>query len=121
MLQEYLPLLILVSIVGLIVISMLILPRLLQPKQRSKQDLEPYESGTTPTSFARIRVSIRFFMVAIIFIIFDIEVVFMYPWAVVFKELLGIGTFIFIEMLTFLGILLVGFIYVWKMGALDWD
>ena len=121
MLQEYLTLLILVSIVGLIVISMLILPRLLQPKQRSKQDLEPYESGTTPTSFARIRVSIRFFMVAIIFIIFDIEVVFMYPWAVVFKELLGIGTFIFIEMLTFLGILLVGFIYVWKMGALDWD
>ena len=121
MLQDYLPLLILISIVGIIVVSMLIIPRLLQPKRRSEADLEPYESGTTPTSFARLRFSIRFFMVAIIFIIFDIEVVFMYPWAVVFKELLGIGTFIFIEMLTFLGILLVGLIYVWKMGALEWD
>ena len=121
MLQDYLPLLILISIVGVLIVSMLILPRLLQPKWRSEQDLEPYESGTTPTSFARLRFSIRFFMVAIIFIIFDIELIFMYPWAVVFKELLELGTFIFIEMLTFLGILLVGFIYVWKMGALEWD
>jgi len=121
MLQDYIPLLILISIVGVLIVSMLILPRLLQPKRRSEQDLEPYESGTTPTSFARLRFSIRFFMVAIIFIIFDIEVIFMYPWAVVFKELLELGTFIFIEMLTFLGILLVGFIYVWKMGALEWD
>ena len=121
MLGEYLPLFFLLLIVFGLVASMLLLTRLLQPKRRSEQDLEPYESGTTPTSFARIRFSIKFFIIAIIFIIFYIEVVFMYPWAIVFRELLGIGTFIFLEMLTFLGILVVGLIYVWKMGALDWD
>ncbi|MCH8300730.1 NADH-quinone oxidoreductase subunit A [Candidatus Marinimicrobia bacterium MT.SAG.3] len=121
MLGEYLPLFFLIVIVFGLVTAMLILTRLLQPKRRSEQDLEPYESGTTPSSFARIRFSVKFFIIAIIFIIFDIEVVFMYPWAIVFKELLNIGTFIFIEMLTFLGILVVGLIYVWKMGALEWD
>ena len=121
MLGEYLPLLFLGVIVFGLVAAMLVLVRLLQPKRRSELDLEPYESGTTPSSFSRIRFSIKFFIIAIIFIIFDIEVVFMYPWAVVFKELLEVGTFIFIEMLTFLGILAVGLIYVWKMGALEWD
>ena len=121
MLGEYLPLFFLGVIVFGLIAVMLFLVRLLQPKRRSETDLEPYESGTTPTSFARIRFSVKFFIIAIIFIIFDIEVVFMYPWSVVFKELLNIGTFIFIEMLTFLGILVVGLIYVWKMGALEWD
>ncbi len=121
MLGEYLPLFFLGIIVFGLVAAMLLLTSLLQPKRRSELDLEPYESGITPTSFARVRFSIKFFIIAIIFIIFDIEVVFMYPWAIVFKELLSIGTFIFFEMLTFLGILAVGFFYVWKMGALDWD
>lgn len=121
MLSEYLPLLFLMIIVFVLVASMLFLSKLLQPKRRSEVDLEPYESGIAPESSARLRFSIKYFIIAIIFIIFDIELIFMYPWAIVFKDLLEIGDFIFIEMVTFLGILLVGLIYVWKMGALEWD
>src|SRR5690606_32151630 len=82
----------------------------------AKQD--PYESGMIPLGTTRDRFSVKFYMVAILFIIFDIEVVFLVPWSVLFRQL---GLFGFVEMLVFMAALLVGYVYVWKKGALQWD
>src|ERR1017187_53235 len=78
----------------------------------------PYESGITPTGDARHRFSVKFYLVAMLFILFDIEAIFLYPWAVVFRELKMFG---FIEMLVFVVPILAGFFYIWKKGALDWS
>ena len=80
--------------------------------------LAPYECGVTPVGSARERFHTRFYLVAMLFIVFDIETVFLYPWAIVFKQL---GMFGLIEMAVFVGILLLGFAYVWGKGALEWD
>src|SRR6476659_7820994 len=77
----------------------------------------PYESGMAPTGSARERFSVKFYLVGMIFILFDIEAVFLYPWAVVYRDLKIFG---FVEMLIFVAVVLVGFFYVWKKGALDW-
>jgi NADH-quinone oxidoreductase subunit A len=78
----------------------------------------PYECGIVPTGSARERFSVKFYLVGIVFILFDIEAVFLYPWAVVYREL---KMFAFVEMLLFVVLILVGFFYVWKKGALDWS
>jgi NADH-quinone oxidoreductase subunit A len=78
----------------------------------------PYECGIAPTGSARERFSVKFYLVGIVFILFDIEAVFLYPWAVVYREL---KMFAFVEMLLFVILILVGFFYVWKKGALDWS
>jgi NADH-quinone oxidoreductase subunit A len=78
----------------------------------------PYESGIAPTGSARERFSVKFYLVAIVFILFDIEAVFLYPWAVVYRELKLFG---FFEMLIFVVLILSGFFYIWKKGALDWS
>jgi NADH-quinone oxidoreductase subunit A len=78
----------------------------------------PYECGIAPTGSARERFSVKFYLVGIVFILFDIEAVFLYPWAVVYREL---KMFAFVEMLLFIVLILVGFFYVWKKGALDWS
>src|SRR6202046_3951228 len=78
----------------------------------------PYECGIAPTGSARERFSVKFYLVAIVFILFDIEAVFLYPWAVVYREL---KMFAFVEMLLFIVLVLVGFFYIWKKGALDWS
>jgi NADH-quinone oxidoreductase subunit A len=78
----------------------------------------PYECGMDPFGEARARFSIKFYLVAVLFIIFDIEAVFLYPWAVIFRELKIFGL---MEMAVFIAILLVGFVYVWKKGALEWE
>jgi NADH-quinone oxidoreductase subunit A len=88
------------------------------PKHPTEVKLSPYESGMEPVRGARERVSIKYYMVAMLFLIFDIEVVFLYPWAVNFRSL-GISGFV--EMLIFIGVLLVGYGYLWKKGALRWD
>ena len=88
------------------------------PKNPNDIKQSIYESGMEPVRSARERVSIKYYMVAMLFIIFDIEVVFLYPWAVNFREL---GMFGFIEMFVFIAVLMVGLIYVWKKGALKWD
>ena len=80
--------------------------------------LSPYECGITPTGTARERFHTRFYLVAMLFIVFDIETVFLYPWAIVFKQL---GMFGLIEMAVFVAILLIGLVYVWGKGALEWD
>ncbi len=78
----------------------------------------PYECGITPTGTARERFSVKFYLVGIVFILFDIEAVFLYPWAVVYREL---KMFAFVEMLLFIVLIVSGFVYVWKKGALDWS
>ncbi len=83
-----------------------------------KAKAAPYECGITPTGTARERFHTRFYLVAMLFIVFDIETVFLYPWAIVFKQL---GMFGLVEMAIFVAILLVGFVYVWGKGALEWD
>ena len=87
------------------------------PKNPTEQKLTTYESGMEPVRSAHERFSVKFYMVAMLFIIFDIEVVFLFPWAVNFREL---GLFGFIEMLVFIAILMLGYVYLWKKGALEW-
>jgi NADH-quinone oxidoreductase subunit A len=87
-------------------------------RTRSPQKDTPYESGMRPTGSARERFSVKFYLVAIVFILFDIEAVFLYPWAVVYRQLRFFG---FFEMLLFIVLIVVGFFYIWKKGALDWS
>ena len=102
-------------IVGAIAI---ILGGLFGPKKRTDIKAMPYESGMNPIGPGTRRMPVRFYMVAVLFILFDIEIVFFLPWAVVFKQL---GLFGLVEMLIFILILLVGYVYAWKKGALEWE
>jgi NADH-quinone oxidoreductase subunit A len=87
-------------------------------KRPSREKLSPYECGIPPVGDARERFSVSFYLVAMLFILFDVEAVFLYPWAVVYKSLKWFG---FIEMFLYIAILLAGYIYIWKKGALDWS
>jgi|TARA_B100000315_G_C14595801_1_gene599172 NADH-quinone oxidoreductase subunit A len=119
--SDYFPILVIFLLVSAFVGVSLIITHLLGPRIKDKIKLSPYESGVDPLEDTRIRFTIKFFIIAMLFIIFDIEVVFLFPWAVVFKDFLSTGNLIFWEMAVFLGILLFGFIFVWKKGALDWE
>ena len=122
MLIEYLPILLLGLFAVLFAGINLALTHLLGPKRPNRVKLSVYESGVQPIGDARQRFTIRFDLIAMLFIIFDIEVVFLYPWAVVFKKFSETsGLFILIEMLVFIGILLLGYIYAWRKGGLTWD
>lgn len=90
---------------------------LLRPQNRAPEKLTTYECGEIPFGDAQIRFSIRYYMFALIFVVFDIETIFMYPWAVVFKD---IGLFAFIEMVIFIGVLAIGLIYAWQKRVLKW-
>lgn len=122
MVQQYLPILLFILIgllVGLIPLALSWgLGRLLGHIRPDSEKCSPYECGFEPFGDARIPFDLRYYLVAILFILFDLEVVFLVPWAVVFKEIGLIG---FISMMIFLAILLVGFVYEWKKGALEWD
>ena len=122
MLIEYLPILLLGLFAVLFAGINLALTHILGPKRPNRVKLSVYESGVQPIGDARQRFTIRFDLIAMLFIIFDIEVVFLYPWAVVFKNFSETsGLFILIEMLVFIGILLLGYIYAWRKGGLTWD
>ena len=122
MLIDYLPILLLGLFAVLFAAINLGLTHLLGPKRPNRIKLSVYESGVQPIGDARQRFTIRFDLIAMLFIIFDIEVVFLYPWAVVFKKFSETsGLFILVEMLVFIGILLLGYIYAWKKGGLTWD
>jgi len=121
MIENYLPILIVFILAAGFVFVSLILTHFVGPRINNKVKMMPYESGVDPVGETRIRFSIRFFLIALLFIIFDIEIVFLYPWAVVFKDFLTTGSFIFFEMVVFLFILAFGFVYVWKNGALEWE
>lgn len=106
---------VLATLVALIAIG---LGELFGPKKKSEAKSMPYESGMNPYGEGTRRMPIRFYLVAVLFILFDIEVVFFLPWAVVFRQL---GLFGLIEMIVFIVILLVGYVYAWKKGALEWE
>jgi NADH-quinone oxidoreductase subunit A len=115
--QAYAPLLIhflvAMALAGLILLASSLVGR--HRPNRAKQ--QPYECGITPTGDAREPFSVQFYLVAMVFILFDIEAIFLYPWAYVYRELRWFG---FVEMLIYIAILLVGYVYLWKKGALDW-
>ena len=101
---------------------LLALTHILGRVRRSRTDLTPYECGMNPyQSVERHRFPIHFYLVAMLFILFDIEAAFLIPWAVTFKQFAADKVFVLVEMTVFLGILIVGFIYVWKRGALEWE
>lgn len=121
MLQPYLPLLILIAFVIANAILMLGLSHVLSTYRRTAVKVAPYESGIPVLGTARDRFSVKFYMVAMLFIVFDIEAVFMIPWAVAFRQLTDIAGLLLIEMFVFIIILGVGYVYIWKRGALEWD
>jgi len=118
MLENYLPILIFIIIGGVLGIIALIIGRLMGPKRPNPAKNSPYECGFPAFDDARLPFDVRFYLVAILFIIFDLETAFLVPWAVVFREL---GWFGMIDMGVFLGLLIIGFIYEWKKGALEWE
>jgi NADH-quinone oxidoreductase subunit A len=118
MLTEFGRVLIFMIVGALFVAIGLLTAWLLRPHRPYPSKLSTYECGESPIGDTRVRFNIRFYVVALIFLIFDVEVVFLFPWATVYKNL---GWFAFVEMLVFLAILLVGYAYVWRKGDLDWD
>jgi NADH-quinone oxidoreductase subunit A len=118
MLENYFPVLLFI-LVGLGVgVAPMVLGRILGPHRPDSAKLSPYECGFEAFEDARMKFDVRYYLVAILFILFDLEIAFLFPWAVVLKE---IGTFGFVSMLIFLAILVVGFIYEWMKGALEWE
>jgi len=116
--SDYIPVVLTFTFTAVIVGVMVSLNRLVGPRRVTAVKSEPFECGNEPRGRAwGARFGVKFYLVAILFIVFDVEVVFMYPWAVIFREL---GVFGFVEMLVFMSILVVGFVYAWKKGALEW-
>jgi NADH-quinone oxidoreductase subunit A len=116
--RDYLPILIMFVLSTGFAALTLVLSWLLSPRRPDPVKDAPYECGVDPIGDARMRHSVRFYVVAMLFIIFDLETVFLYPWAVSYRKL---GLFGLIEMIVFLAILLVGYVYVWRRGALNWS
>ncbi|MFP4606022.1 MAG: NADH-quinone oxidoreductase subunit A [Thiohalospira sp.] len=118
MLENYLPILIFLAI-GVVMAGIMIgLGMVLAPRRPDSEKLSPYECGFEAFEDSRMKFDVRYYLVAILFIIFDLEIAFLFPWAVVLEE---IGWFGFTAMMVFLGILVVGFAYEWKKGALEWE
>ena len=118
MLINYLPILVLLVISTLLAAFVILMSSFLGPRRPTPRKLQPYESGMTPLGSAQRRMPIKFYLVAVLFILFDVEIIFLYPWAVTFRQL---GLFGLIEMVIFVAILLVGYMYAWKKGALEWE
>lgn len=121
LLNSYIPVLVMGVFSVVLVAAFIGLSWLLGPKRPTPQKLMPYECGVTPIGSARERFPIKFYLIAMLFIVFDIETVFLYPWAVIYKDSGGLILFNLIEMLVFVAILFVGYYYVWKRGAFEWE
>ena len=117
-LLQYLPILIFFGIALVLGGFLLVLPFVLAPSKPDPEKLSAYECGFPAFEDARIKFDVRFYLVSILFIIFDLEVAFLFPWAVALKSIGGFG---FWSMIVFLGVLTIGFIYEWKKGALEWE
>jgi NADH-quinone oxidoreductase subunit A len=115
---SYFPVLLQILLAAATAAALVTLSWLLGQRTRSRQKDTPYECGIAPTGSARDRFSVKFYLVAIVFILFDIEAVFLYPWVVVYRDLRLFG---FFEMLLFIVLIVSGFFYIWKKGALDWS
>jgi NADH-quinone oxidoreductase subunit A len=118
MLNEYLPIVVLLILSVGLAILVVVIGHAFGPRRPTSRKSAPYESGMRPIGPGTRRMPVRFYLVAVLFILFDIEVVFFLPWAVVFKQLKVFGL---VEMFLFILILLVGYIYAWKKGALEWE
>jgi NADH-quinone oxidoreductase subunit A len=118
MLIEYVAIGVLIALTALVAIIAIVLGTIFGPKRQTARKAAPYESGMTPFGSSNRRMPVRYYLVAVLFILFDIEVVFFIPWAISFRQL---GLFGLIEMMIFIAILLVGYIYAWKRGALEWE
>jgi NADH-quinone oxidoreductase subunit A len=123
-LSAYLPILLMFVFAAGFAVTNVLLSQLVGQRKRTRTKLMPYECGKDPVGSARERFSVKFYLIAMIFILFDIEVIFLVPWAVVFKTLaspeFGMSTLVYVEMMTFVALLLAGYIYVVKKGAFDW-
>ena len=117
-LLQYLPIAIFLGIAAVLGIAFIIIPSVIAPKAPDPEKLSTYECGFNAFDDARMKFDVRFYLVAILFIIFDHEVSFLFPWAVAFGHL---GVYGFWSMMLFLAVLTIGFIYEWKKGALEWD
>jgi NADH-quinone oxidoreductase subunit A len=118
MLQSWIPILIFLIFVTGFAVTSLIGSYVLGVKKPNPRKLSPYECGLTPVGSARERFSVKFYLVAMLFLLFDIEAVFLFPWAVIYRELKLFG---FFEMVLFIAAILAGYVYVWKKGALEWE
>jgi NADH-quinone oxidoreductase subunit A len=116
--DQYLPLAIFMAIAAIIAGVLLVAPFLVAYKAPDAEKLSAYECGFNAFDDARMKFDVRFYLVSLLFIIFDLEVAFLFPWAVAFKEIGALG---FWSMMVFLGVLTIGFVYEWKKGALEWD
>jgi NADH-quinone oxidoreductase subunit A len=116
--ELYFPIVVQVVIAAVLAAALIAISYIFGKKVRNRVKDMPYESGMVPTGDARQRFSVKFYLVAMLFILFDIEAIFLYPWVVVYREL---KMFAFIEMLIFVVLILSGFLYIWKKGALDWS
>jgi len=117
-LAEYLPILLFLFVAGGIGLALLGIGAVFGPRSANATKIAPYECGFEAFEDARMKFDVRYYLIAILFIIFDLEIAFLLPWAVVFKNLGAVG---FIEMIVFLLLLLLGFVYCWKKGALEWE
>jgi NADH-quinone oxidoreductase subunit A len=118
LLSAYLPIVIFIALSAAIGLALLVAPFLIAIKRPDPEKVSAYECGFAPFDDARMRFDIRYYLVAILFIIFDLEVAFLFPWAMAFRD---VGWFGFWSMAVFLGVLTIGFIYEWRKGALEWD
>jgi len=118
LLADYLPLVIFIAVSLGIGVALLVAPFVVAYSRPDPEKLSAYECGFNAFDDARMKFDVRFYLVSILFIIFDLEVAFLFPWAVAFKE---VGLFGFWSMMAFLGVLTIGFVYEWKKGALEWD
>jgi NADH-quinone oxidoreductase subunit A len=114
---NYVPVFIFVAIIVVAIPATLILAKLVRPEKPSPTKLMPYECGVDPIGDSRGRYTVRFYIIAILFVVFDVETIFLFPWAVQYKAL---GLFGLVEMLVFLAILVAGYVWIWKKGALEW-
>jgi len=118
LLIQYLPILLFIAIAGVIGVALIAIPFLIAPSDPDPEKLSAYECGFNAFGDARMKFDVRFYLVSILFIIFDLEVAFLFPWAITLR---ATGAFAFWSMMLFLGVLTVGFIYEWKKGALEWE
>ena len=117
-LEQYLPVLMFILVGAGIGVASMSVGKILGPNRPDSEKLSPYECGFEAFEDARLQFDVRYYLVAILFILFDLEIAFLFPWAVALKD---IGLFGFVSMMVFLGILVLGFIYEWMKGALDWE
>jgi NADH-quinone oxidoreductase subunit A len=116
-LSQYLPIVILAGLGAAFAVASVLVSRALQPKRPTPAKLAPYECGVVPERLPRERFPVKFYVVAMLFIVFDIEIIFLFPWAVTFRQL---GLFGLVEMAIFIGLVFVAYVYVWQRGGLEW-